>query len=84
MIMHSLRGATCCSCIAGAVADKWYVSLPPQVHLSTVPALNEDGESTCCDVSDDVSDDVTESPCYCQQQQEQQQQTGQYELLTVT
>lgn len=74
----------CVHCVAplvtGAVADKWYVSLPPQVHLSTVVA--DDRESPCCDVSSDVSDDFMESPCYCQQ--EQQQGTGQYEILTVT
>jgi len=66
--------------VTGAVANKWYVSLPPQVHLSTMVA--EDGESHCCDVTSDVSDDLTESPCYCQQ--EQQQGTGQYEILSVT
>lgn len=69
-------------CFTGAVADKWYVSLPPQVHLSTVTALDEDGESACCDVTSDVSDDVTVPPCYCQQ--EQHQGRGQYELLAVT
>jgi len=78
--MYSLVGAT--YCIAGAVSDKWYVSLPPQVHLSTVKALGEDGESTCYDVNSDVTDDVTESPYYCQQ--EQQQGAGQYEVLKVT
>jgi len=73
------------ACVPGAVADKWYVSLPPQVHLSTVTALGEeDGESPCCDVTSNVSDDVTESPpCYCQQEQ-QHQGTSQYELLAVT
>ena len=67
--------------MTGVVADKWYVSLPPQVHLSTVTAVGEEGESPCCDVTSDVSDDVRESPCYCQHEQ---QGTGQYELLAAT
>lgn len=69
--------------VAGAVADKWYVSLPPQVHLSTVvAAVGRDRDSPCCDVTSDVSDDVTELQCYCQQ--EQRRAGGGYELLTVT
>jgi len=78
--MHSLRGATYVH--TGAVVDKWYVSLPPQVHLSTVTAVSEDRESTCCDITSDVSDDTREPPCYCQN--EHHQGTGQYDLVAVT
>jgi len=63
--------------VTDAVADKWYVSLPPQVHLSTATTVDKDGESACCDVTSDVSDDIMESPCCCQQEQGR----GTYELL---